>query len=626
MKSPTFCVLLGLVFTLVVQAQPTPPPAPRGGDGPSNHRVLLATSPDGLAWTVGNEIVAEHASVPELFLGPDGRPVLLFVDASGQSRPGALGALVRRGDGSWRRGETNLRGADPNVVRRQDGTYFAYTKERDGAIVVFSSRDGLDWERRGIAFQDERYRNTTDADVFETPSGWVALISLGPRLLRCISGDGLKFTTDGEVLDLGGSVSDTVGTKGGWRTFFHVNPSPRNGHKMSIRSAFTADGKTWKPESGDRVVAPEDGPARLGVADPAPLQLPDGTWLMAVKSFIGRPEFGGPPQRDRNRNAPGPRNGPEERRPVPPPRGNGGPWNNDVDVWRTRLTGPAEKLATFERAGVPTLARLKDGRLIVAHQHFPENDNASFDKVAVRFSSDEGATWTGARAIRLDGLPEGMRFPFDPTLVPLPDGRVRLYFTSLKGRRFDEDRPAIYSAVSDNGTDYTVEPGMRFGAEGRPVIDCAVVLHQGVFHLFAPDNGTQLRPGERPGDEPVEDRPRVGVGYHATSRDGLAFVRTPDVNVDGRRRWLGNALSDGERITFVGTGEPGRPGPDQPRGSVWMATSTDGAAWRLTDAPVLFGGDPGAVRARDDGWIVVITSEPRRNVTPPRPPLPPGRE
>ena len=174
-----------------------------------------------------------------------------------------------------------------------------------------------------------------------------------------------------------------------------------------------------------------------------------------------------------------------------PPAGTPGPWDNDVVVYRVAATGQSTKLATFPRAGVPTMARLKDGRLIAAHQHFPADSDADFDKVAVHFSSDEGVTWTPPQVVRLTGLPETMRFPFDPTLVPLSDGRVRLYFTSLHGRRFDEDLPAIYSAISTNGIDFTVEPGQRFGIAGRIVIDCAVALHDEVFHLFAPDNGAQ---------------------------------------------------------------------------------------------------------------------------------------
>ena len=107
-----------------------------------------------------------------------------------------------------------------------------------------------------------------------------------------------------------------------------------------------------------------------------------------------------------------------------PNRNRPGPWNNDVIVYRTGAGNKVEKLATFPRAGVPTLARMNDGRLIAAHQHFPADNDLDLDKVAVRFSSDEGRTWSDAQVIQLAGLPDGMRFPFDPTLVPLRDGRV----------------------------------------------------------------------------------------------------------------------------------------------------------------------------------------------------------
>lgn len=257
-------------------------------------------------------------------------------------------------------------------------------------------------------------------------------------------------------------------------------------------------------------------------------------------------------------------------------------------VYRASGTGAAERITAFERAGVPTIARLADGRLIAAHQHFP----ADFDKVAVHFSSDEGHTWSAPQVIQLTGLPEGMRFPFDPTLVPLPDGSVRLYFTSTRGRRIEQSPPAIYSAISSDGVSYLFEPGMRFGVEGKMVIDCGVALHRGVFHLFAPEAGV---PGER-----SERSPRAGTGYHATSTDGLHFTRAADVQIEGRRSWLGNAQSDGRAITFYGTGE-----------GLWTATSEDGATWKITPAPAIRGGDPGAVTTKDGGLIVVITGEAR---------------
>ena len=292
-----------------------------------------------------------------------------------------------------------------------------------------------------------------------------------------------------------------------------------------------------------------------------------------------------------------------------PNRNQRGPWDNDVLVYRTGAGAKAEKVATFPRAGVPTLARLQDGRLAAAHQHFPADSNAEFDKVAVRFSSDEGRSWTVAQVIRLEGLPENMRFPFDPTLVPLPDGRVRLYFTSLKGRQFTEDRPAIHSAVSSNGVDFVFEPGVRFGIEGRPVIDCAVALHRGVFHLFAPDNGAGNNPGAAQ-REPGE-RPREGTGYHATSRDGLNFTRQDDVQLNGARRWLGNAQSDGDVLRFFGTGGPG---------GVWMAASTNGSSWIVDeDFPPVMGADPGAVKLLDGGWLLAVTGPPREGRTQPVP-------
>ena len=291
-----------------------------------------------------------------------------------------------------------------------------------------------------------------------------------------------------------------------------------------------------------------------------------------------------------------------------PNRNRPGPWDNDVLVVHLSTNG-TRQLATFPRAGVPTLARMKDGRLIAAHQHFPEDNDADFDKVAVHFSADEGKTWTGAEVIKLTGLPEGMRFPFDPTLVPLPDGRIRLYFTSLKGRRFEENRPAIYSAISTNGVNFEVEPGMRFGIEGRPVIDCAVVLHKGVFHFFAPDNG------DGPGGPPREAR--EAAAYHGTSKDGLNFTREADLKMEGNRRWLGNAQSDGELIYFFGTGGPG---------GVWMATSADGNSWTIKDGfgPVR-GADPGAVQLKDGTWLLVVTGPPRRgpNARPPSQPIRP---
>lgn len=296
-----------------------------------------------------------------------------------------------------------------------------------------------------------------------------------------------------------------------------------------------------------------------------------------------------------------PTSGDMPRRGAPP----SGPWNNDVRIYRLAADGRAERLGVFERAGVPTIARLRDGRLLAAFQHFPVGAPDRFDKIAAAISSDEGRTWSSPETIRFAGLPEGMMRPFDPTLVALPDGRVRLYFTGNYHRRPEESAPAIYSAVSSNGVDFVVESGARFAVEGRVVVDCAVVLHQGVFHLYAPDNGAfsrRLSPS---------DSPRLGVGYHAISHDGLTFSRLPDVRVDGARRWLGNAGSIGRGLVFWGTEDGGPPEPGGRRGGLWRAVSRDGQSWTdVHSVDAVEGADPAAVPLRDGSWLLLVTSPP----------------
>ena len=121
-----------------------------------------------------------------------------------------------------------------------------------------------------------------------------------------------------------------------------------------------------------------------------------------------------------------------------PTRSGPGPWDNDVLVHRLDDSGRFEQLATFDRAGVPTVGRMPDGRLIAAFQSFPADDNRNFDRVAVRFSSDEGRTWTAAdlagarelvRASRTAGAKVTVWATPDYAFgVPVPVGR---YFVRL---------------------------------------------------------------------------------------------------------------------------------------------------------------------------------------------------
>ena len=299
-----------------------------------------------------------------------------------------------------------------------------------------------------------------------------------------------------------------------------------------------------------------------------------------------------------------------------------GPWDNDVLIYALRAGDPdrssdSKKLGSFSRAGVSTVARMKDDRLIAAFQNFPPNDESNFDRIAVSFSSDEGKSWTTPSSIEVTGMDAGSTRPFDPTLVTLPDGRIRVYFTSNASRDLRQSPPKIYSAVGDDGVHYQFEPGVRFEVEEKLTIDCAVALHDGVFHMIVPDNGNvnDFMEANRQGNAP----PPAGNGFYATSKDGLAFERVADLKMPasaatakprgGRSgggsgagaRWLGNMQSDDGKLVFFGSG----PGP-------WPIASADGKEWAaVRGLPSVLGADPGAVKLKDGSWLVLVTSQPR---------------
>lgn len=604
-------------------------PAPAAG--PYVHKVLSASSPDGLAWTRDAGVRLEHASVPAVLVDA-GRVLLYYVDADrGPGQPESVGCAASADGLSFEKraciieGLSSRKALDPSIVKDPAGRFRLYylasnadgdpaSEQQEHDIRVALSEDGVRFREAGVAF---RSRGLVDPDVFFFKGTWFMYVFARNRTIIATSTDGLGFTYKQELAPPGyGTVAPIAIDDDRLRLYAFEQRQPAGNAVVSFTST---DGLAWTRDAGVRLQA---GPDEQ-ITDPFVVRWRGGFKMYFKAEPARQPGPGLGPGASFN-----PQGGPD--------RPSTGPWDHDAIVYRVTADGRAERLATFERAGVPTAARMKDGRLVAAHQHFPADNDADFDKVAVRFSSDEGKSWTPPQVIRVSGLGDGMRFPFDPTLVPLPDGRIRLYFTSTRGRQLDAGRPAIYSAVSTNGIDYVVDPGVRFGIEGRMVIDCAVALHDGVFHLFAPDNGAIGQPGapaaegERRGTPPGQRgtgvpggppprpagagggaaaiRPLPGKGYHATSTDGLAFTRQADVQIDGRRRWLGNAQSDGGRLVFFGTaeGSPGAPG------GVWTARSADGVTWEsVQDFPAVAGADPGAVKLNDGAWLVLVTGPAR---------------
>lgn len=225
-------------------------------------------------------------------------------------------------------------------------------------------------------------------------------------------------------------------------------------------------------------------------------------------------------------------------------------------------------------AGVPSLARTPEGRLVATFQWFPFGRPDAFDRIAVSFSDDGGTTWTAPVPIVIDGLPAGHMRPFDPTVVALDDGQLRLYFTSNTG---PGSHNAFYSALSSDGVTYVWEPGVRF-SPGRGTVDCAVARSQGFWHLIAPV-GT----------------PQEGA-YHAVSSDGLHFTRQPDILSPASFSWLGNLIAVEDVLRFYGAGP----------GGLWTVESRDGISWTGPIVMPVHGGDPAVAVTANGQWLLVL--------------------
>lgn len=278
---------------------------------------------------------------------------------------------------------------------------------------------------------------------------------------------------------------------------------------------------------------------------------------------------------------------PSLRRGTPPPLPADGPWNRDLFIASSSDAGKTFGASRrwLERAGVPCLARIAPDRLAAVFQWFPDSVR-DFDRVAIRFSTDEGQTWSDPQRVEVTGLPPTYQRPYDPTIVPLPGGRLRLYFSSdvAIGIGAGFRIPATYSAVGSDALHYEFETGARFEQDAAPVDDPAVVRYGDIWHLIAPIG-----------------RQQEGA-YHATSSDGLSFKSAPNLRSDGEQNWTGNLLVMDDALRFYGS---------SPRG-VWWASSRDGNAWTPPTYIGLQGEDPAVALAKDGTLLLIYVGEPRR--------------
>ncbi|MBM4179430.1 MAG: hypothetical protein FJ211_08880 [Ignavibacteria bacterium] len=257
-----------------------------------------------------------------------------------------------------------------------------------------------------------------------------------------------------------------------------------------------------------------------------------------------------------------------------------GPWNSPLRIaWSNdgRTFGASEIYQ--DSAGVPSVARWRGDTFVCAFQWFREpRGTSSWDRVAVKFSYNDGMTWTEPTPIVVRGIPAQYQRPFDPTLVEA-GGRLRMYFSSSDGMPMGglSDIVNTYSAISDDGVTYEFEPGARFDMPNRPVIDPAVIFFRNKWHFSAPIGA-----------------PQEGA-YHSVSSNGLLFEPRPPYPSDNTHNWTGNfVVVHDTALRFYGSGP-----------SLWYKESADAESWGPFVPTNVMGGDPSVVRTRDGRYVMI---------------------
>ncbi len=262
------------------------------------HQIYLTTSPDGLTFDGDGALILDHASVPDLVLGPDGRLWVYFVNGE----PGKHGIFAaRQGEGGdWEvlgcvtlDGQFNGNAVDPNVTRLPDGriqlVYFEGSfvggpkpgPDAPHPIYRAVSEDGLRFtvQERLIAAP-----GVTDPSVVRLSDGsWLMALQRQGTTLLARSADGAAY----ELLET--TFQDPgIGDLG-------VLPDGRVALYLSQIHVSADGGQTWETVPG-RV--PGDG------MDASIVALPEGGYAFAYKRVADRGAQPGPPP------PPGPPGGP----------------------------------------------------------------------------------------------------------------------------------------------------------------------------------------------------------------------------------------------------------------------------------------------------------------------------
>ncbi len=245
---------------------------------PLQHRILIATSPDGLSWTRLNRIFSDSGDVPDAVLAPNGSVHVYYQGLWTPTRDGIMLGVSQDGLSSWTYYQIPIPGTgswpgkpcDPDVIVKNDTfrLYFTGEPNGDGTPETYSaiSTDGISFAMEsGIRFQVSGQMVLDPSLLWTDTLQYFAGGAPPGQNWHAHSTDGINFIQKPNFSSGSLLMANGIRLTSGYR-FYGFENMPAEG----IRSLFSSDGETWAPDSGYRLrVDPSHGLESLCVKDPA---------------------------------------------------------------------------------------------------------------------------------------------------------------------------------------------------------------------------------------------------------------------------------------------------------------------------------------------------------------------
>lgn len=264
-------------------------------ESPAFHRLIKATSIDGINFVTSNVLITDQGASPNLILKNN----VLYLYYTGWTVGNMINtiavAVSNDYGNTWSFKYCNFNGfnspakpifPDPILMPNGNIRMFASTIiSAKRAIICYESTDGTNFNFIDTAAYNP-INHIFDSNAFQYNGNWYmyATNAVNPNHWFLSSFNGINFNISGNKVFLDGIDQHFI-TKGyqsgsDYRFFSSFQP------KKNIKSFISSDAINWVPEPGFRLIF-GGSPLELAyVKDPAVIKLPDNTYLMIYVSRI----------------------------------------------------------------------------------------------------------------------------------------------------------------------------------------------------------------------------------------------------------------------------------------------------------------------------------------------------